>query len=298
MAYFNELPNLQYTARFPEQSSNEDVVLVKNIFRRGKLREDIAEYVTAFDYFYIQTNERPDQIAEKVYGDPELDWVVLITNNIIDFNSELPLMNDNFYNYLIDKYGSETVLDDTAFYETLEVRDEYDRLLVPQGLVVDPDSQQQFITEIKTDRPLDYTLGKFPIPDELYPSTVTTTLGQYIPVFERDLTEAPYSVTDIRVNEFFEGYRQYFSFLKVYDRDNTPSDVYVENTLSGWPSTWGGKMNIYNRDGTTTEVMLPSAISENTSVDISNDSRLYTITSYEDPETNTKTPVFRFNSIN
>lgn len=298
MAYFNELPNLQYTARFPEQSSNEDVVLVKNLFRRGKLREDIAEYLTAFNYYYIQSDERPDQIAERVYGDPELDWVILVTNNIIDFNSEWPLVNDNFYNYMIDKYGSEASVDDIAFYETIEVKDEYDRLVVPGGLIVDPDFGQQFTTGIKTDRPLDYTLERFPVPNELYPVTISTNLGQYIPVIARDDTEVViYEISDIRVNELYDGYRQYYSFLKVYDRDEIISDVYVKNTLSGWPSTWGGVLDIYDRDGNVNTVNLPSTILENQAVNISNNSQLYNIASYEDPATNTKTPVFRFNSI-
>ena len=111
MAYFNELPNIQYLSRFADQSSNEDYTLAKNIFRRARLREDVANAATAFQYYQIKDDERPDQIAERIYGDPELDWVVLITNNITNYPSQWTLSNDSFYEYLIDKYGSEEELD-------------------------------------------------------------------------------------------------------------------------------------------------------------------------------------------
>jgi hypothetical protein len=90
MAYFSELPNLHYTANFPDQSFNTDVVLAKNIFKRAKLRDDFANVVTAFNYYQIINSERPDQIAQKIYDDPELDWVILTTNNITNFNNQWP----------------------------------------------------------------------------------------------------------------------------------------------------------------------------------------------------------------
>jgi hypothetical protein len=66
MAYFNELPNLQVKLRFPNQSTNQDYVTIKNLWRRAKLREDITNAVTAFYYYQIEGNERPDEVAEKV----------------------------------------------------------------------------------------------------------------------------------------------------------------------------------------------------------------------------------------
>ena len=73
MAYFNNLPLVEYPSRFKEQSSNQDYIPVRNIFRRAKLREDIASYITAFNYYQIKEDERPDQISEKVYGTPMFD---------------------------------------------------------------------------------------------------------------------------------------------------------------------------------------------------------------------------------
>lgn len=137
MAYFRELPNISFLSRLPNASTNEDYITVKNLFKRAKIRTDINNAITAFDYYQILDNQRPEVVASSLYGDPELDWVILITNNITNVRDQWPLNNNDLYNYMIDKYGSEEALSSIHHYETTEVKDEYDRLVVPSGLQVD-----------------------------------------------------------------------------------------------------------------------------------------------------------------
>ena len=137
MGYFKELPNLEYLSQLPDANSNETYITVKNLFKRAKLRTDIGNVITAFNYYQIQDNQRPDIIAQKLYDDTELDWVILITNNITNIREEWPLSNQNLYYYMIDKYGSDENISGIHHYETTEVKDEYDRLVVPSGLQVD-----------------------------------------------------------------------------------------------------------------------------------------------------------------
>jgi hypothetical protein len=137
MSYFRELPNIQFNNRTKNEVSNDEVVIVKNLFKRAKIREDFAQVATAFQYYSITEDERPDQIAEKVYGDPELDWVVLLTNNILNVQDEWPLNLDSFYRYMIDKYGSEEAFNDVHHYETIAIYDSYNREVLPGGLLVD-----------------------------------------------------------------------------------------------------------------------------------------------------------------
>ena len=320
MAYFNELPNIQYLSRFADQSSNEDYTLAKNIFRRARLREDVANAVTAFQYYQIKDDERPDQIAERIYGDPELDWVVLITNNIINYPSQWTLSNDSFYEYLIDKYGSEEAFDDAMYLQTKEVRDEYNRLVVPAKLKVDADLYQQFNTGKGNSQIFD--LKTFPVPSKYYPLTINVNLGQYLQVWERDnqgegeaYKGKEYQITDIKLqkketpilkiynpislkDEDYRYYPEYsrldYSNLFVYGRDEV-KNVFLLNTLNGWPNTWGGELSVYNRDSSTLEVAIQSNLNE--PIDIAGDLRLYNIVAKEDPETNTKLPEFRFIAI-
>ena len=137
MGYFNELPNLDYLSQLPDANSNETYITVKNLFKRAKLRTDIVNIITAFNYYQIEDNQRPDVIAQKLYGDAELDWVILITNNITNIREEWPLSNQNLYNHMIEKYETENALSSIHHYETTEVKDEYNRLVVPSGLQVD-----------------------------------------------------------------------------------------------------------------------------------------------------------------
>ena len=135
MTYFRELPNLNYQSTSSDRSSSEDYVVVKNIFRRAKLRDDLKYVFTSLVDYYIRDGIRPDQVADDVYGDPELDWVVLTSANVINVRDEWPLDSYEIYNYSLNKYGKD--LNQIRHYETTEVKDSSDRLILPKGKVVD-----------------------------------------------------------------------------------------------------------------------------------------------------------------
>ena len=135
MSYFRELPNIFYQSQSKDRNSSNDYVLVKNLFRRTKLRDDLQSAVTIFDKYQISPGERPDIIAEQLYGDPGLDWVVMMTANIINVRDQWPLSDSELYKYAENKYG--TKLNDVRFHETTEVKDSSGRLILPTGKIVD-----------------------------------------------------------------------------------------------------------------------------------------------------------------
>ena len=135
MTYFRELPNLNYQSTLSDRSSSQDYVQVKNIFRRAKLRDDLRYIFTSLVDYYISEGMRPDQVADNVYGDPELDWVVLTSANIINVRDEWPLDSREMYEFASNKYGND--LNQIRHYETKEVKDSSGRLILPKGKVVD-----------------------------------------------------------------------------------------------------------------------------------------------------------------
>ena len=137
MAYFEELPDISYVSLLPKTGNNDERITVKNIFKRAKLRSDIDQAVTGFTYYQIPENTRPDVVAQNIYGDPELDWVILITNNIMNVRNEWPLSNNDLYDYMLEKYGSIEKLNEINHWETTEIRDNYNRILLKSGLEVD-----------------------------------------------------------------------------------------------------------------------------------------------------------------
>ena len=85
--YFRKLPNLNYPSLLKDRESNIDFVQTKNLFRRAKVREDLFDNFMQFDKYKIIGDERPDNVAQKVYDNDDLDWVVLMSNNIIDIKN-------------------------------------------------------------------------------------------------------------------------------------------------------------------------------------------------------------------
>ena len=87
-------------------AGNENYKLLPNILRRVKLRSGIRTGAFLFDNYDVSDGERPEDIAYKYYGDPELHWVILMTNNITDRYYEWPLTQPQFQEYMKDKYGA------------------------------------------------------------------------------------------------------------------------------------------------------------------------------------------------
>jgi hypothetical protein len=139
MGYFRQVPNLQYISREQDFNSSLNYSEVKNLFRRAKLREDIFANLSYFTKYQIIGNQRPDNVAYEIYNDPELDWVVLISNNITDVQSEWPLSQNAFYNYLEDKYGSLEATGEIHHYETVEVKNSRDLIVLKSGMEVNSD---------------------------------------------------------------------------------------------------------------------------------------------------------------
>ena len=134
-SYFRQLPDLDYPSLANDRQSAYDYQVVKNIFKRAVLRNDVFDEVTAFTKYSVEGDERPDQVAFDFYQDPNLDWVVLTTNNIVHVRDEWPMGNQDFLTYLNAKYTAEE-LANIHHYETDVLRDSRGRLIHPKGLTV------------------------------------------------------------------------------------------------------------------------------------------------------------------
>ena len=144
--YFRNLPNFEYISRINERKTNKDFLTVKNLFRRPIIREDLFTDFMSFTKYRIVGDERPDEVAYDVYGESDLDWVVLLSNNIINVRDEWPLSQHDYRNYLIEKYGNDTTeIDKIKFYETKEIKDSKGKVFVPKGMQVDSTFETTFL---------------------------------------------------------------------------------------------------------------------------------------------------------
>ena len=143
-AYFRQLPNLNYPSLKNDRTSAYDYQVVKNIFKRAVIRNDVFDEVTAFTKYSVVGDERADQVADNFYNDSTLDWVVLTTNNIVHVRDEWPMGNQDFLTYLNGKY-TEAQLSNIHHYETKVIRDSNGKLIQPSGLTVPADHSISFV---------------------------------------------------------------------------------------------------------------------------------------------------------
>ena len=139
MGYFRELPNILYQSPLSHKTSTLDFIAIKNIFRRSKLFDYLKDNISLFNKYYINDGERPDTIAEELYGDSSLDYIVVLMAGITNIHNEWPVQDYQIYDIALAKYGSEEVMNETHHYETFEIRDSQDRQILPPNLIVDKD---------------------------------------------------------------------------------------------------------------------------------------------------------------
>jgi len=142
--FLRQLPDLDYPSLLNDRQGSGDTVRVKNLFRRVKIREDYFSNLVQFISYKITGDDRPDNVAEKVYGDADLDWIVLISNNIIDIKNDWPMTEYDLNVYLSDKY-TEDQLVQIKEYRTIEWRDRNNQLIVPAGQVVDESFKVEYL---------------------------------------------------------------------------------------------------------------------------------------------------------
>lgn len=143
--YFRQVPNFEYISRNAEKKNISDYVEVKNLFKRGKLREDIFGNLNFFTKYDIIGDERPDQVAFKTYNDSTLDWVVLLANNILNIQTEWPLTQVAFDKIMLQKYGTySTLYNGIHHYESREVKNSIGVVIIPAGLEVDANYSVSF----------------------------------------------------------------------------------------------------------------------------------------------------------
>ena len=135
-SYFRQVPDFDYVNRDSDGKSIGDYQVVKNLFKRVKIRQDILENLAYFTQYRVSGDDRPDNVAFEIYGDESFDWLVLLSNNIMSIQTEWPLSQAAFNDFLIKKYGSIEKTNNIHHYETRELKNDSGEIVVRKGLIV------------------------------------------------------------------------------------------------------------------------------------------------------------------
>ena len=135
-SYFRQVPDFDYVNRDSDGKNIGDYQIVKNLFKRVKIRPDILENLAYFSQYKITGDSRPDNVAFEIYGDESFDWLVLLSNNIMNVQAEWPLSQAAFNDFLIKKYGDIEKSNNIHHYETREMKNDSGEIIIPKGLNV------------------------------------------------------------------------------------------------------------------------------------------------------------------
>jgi|TARA_B110000259_G_scaffold180819_1_gene222015 hypothetical protein len=99
--YFSSFPTIPY-----DSVGNGDFKMVTNLLKRVSIRSKVKANVSVFDTYDVKEGETPEMIADKLYDDSQLHWIVLMMNNITDRYHQWPKNNNQFLSFIRDKYDN------------------------------------------------------------------------------------------------------------------------------------------------------------------------------------------------
>ena len=101
MSYFNRFPKMIY-----DMKDNGNYKVLPDILRRVKQRNAVASGQFIFDTYDVRNGEKPEDIAYKWFGDAQLHWVILMTNDVTDRYYQWPMNDAQFEEFIADKYSN------------------------------------------------------------------------------------------------------------------------------------------------------------------------------------------------
>ena len=129
--FFDSTPNFLY----PDFFEAGKFKLSKNLFRRVRARDSINSIFSSSVKYTIKSGQTPDQIAYDLLGDTEHYWTILLINNITDTQTQWPYDDYELDKIIEDRYG--TLADKIRHWETKEVKDSYNNIVLDSGIIIE-----------------------------------------------------------------------------------------------------------------------------------------------------------------
>lgn len=111
--YFNQFEKINYDVK-----GNGKYLVMTNLMLNVKIKDKIKEYLVAFDSYDVVAGETPEIISHFYYEDSSLYWVILLTNNIVNYHNQWPLSVPAFEAYLNSKYNDVNQIHHYEIYQT------------------------------------------------------------------------------------------------------------------------------------------------------------------------------------
>ena len=129
--FFDSTPNFLY----PDFFEAGKFKLSKNLFRKVRARDSINAIFSSSTKYTIKSGQTPDEIAYDLLGDSSHYWTILLINNITDTQTQWPFDDYELDKIIEDRYGN--LADKIRHWETKEVKDSYDNIVLDSGIIIE-----------------------------------------------------------------------------------------------------------------------------------------------------------------
>jgi hypothetical protein len=99
--YFSNFPLIVY-----DSVGNGNFKIVTNLMKRVAMRTKVRTNTLFFDTYDVKEGETPEILADKLYNDSTLHWIILYVNNITDRYHQWPMSSGQFNDFIADKYSN------------------------------------------------------------------------------------------------------------------------------------------------------------------------------------------------
>ena len=129
--FFDSTPNFLY----PDFFEAGKFKLSKNLFRKVRARDSINSIFSSSTKYTVKSGQTPDEIAYELLGDSSHYWTILLINNITDTQTQWPFDDYELDKIIEDRYGN--LADKIRHWETKEVKDSYDNIVLESGIIIE-----------------------------------------------------------------------------------------------------------------------------------------------------------------
>lgn len=146
MKYFKNFPSIAYLF---DIGGRQEIRVMKDIVLNIRFLREVISNIALYDTYDIQDGDTPEIIAEKLYGDPGLHWILMIFNDKIDFYNDFPLSETALASYIEKKYGVGNAYDQHELFGTLHFEDKYGNVVDgPTSETVRPVTNYDYETKL------------------------------------------------------------------------------------------------------------------------------------------------------
>jgi len=103
--YFKYFPEMDYDIK-----NDGNLVRAKDIFRQVRVFDDADDGITGYEFMHIDSTDRPDSLAARVYGDSTLYWLFWLVNDQLTQFSDWPRSNSLQEKFINRKYTGKALV--------------------------------------------------------------------------------------------------------------------------------------------------------------------------------------------